>query len=329
MNWLLSTIQMAGAENRKIFMPPQGTEIAADVDNLYLFLNWASFISCAILIGGMIFFVIKYRRRSDNDKTPYISHNSFLEFLWSFIPLVIFLAMFGWGWYVYHKMRTMPDNALEVHVFGQKWSWDYAYKSGKTVASDMVVPVNTNVKLIMTSRDVLHSYFIPSMRIKQDVIPGRYTAQWFRAEKIGDYNVFCAEYCGDKHSNMLGKVRVVTMPEYEQWIQENDNSLPLVERGNKLYMGRCVACHTTDGRPNVGPTWKGLFGSANHEIQGGTVTVDENYLQESILNPNAKIAANPTSTGGKEFKAGVMPTFQGQLKPEEVSALIEYIKTLK
>lgn len=303
-------------------MPPQGTAISGQVDNLYAFLLWASFVSCAILIGGMIFFALKYKRRTDNDKTPYISHNSFLEFLWSFVPLVIFLAVFAWGWAIYHQMRSMPENALEVHVFGYKWAWDFTYKSGKTTTAELVVPVNQPIKLIMTSRDVIHSFFIPSMRIKQDVVPGRYTAQWFTAEKLGDYQVFCTEYCGDKHSAMLAKVRVVTMPEYEQWIQENDAKLPLTERGEKIYRGKCIACHSVDGTKGAGPSWKGLWGAQGHKMEdGSTVNVDENYLRESILNPNVKVAQG--------YPKGVMPLFQGALKEDEVTALIEFIKTLK
>lgn len=318
MKWVFTTLQAAQASS---FMPPQGTEIATQFDNLYSFILITSLIACILVIGGMIYFGVKYKRRSANDVTPYISHNTFLEFLWSFIPLVIFLGVFGWGWHVYHQMRAMPENALEVHVFGYKWAWDFEYKSGKSVSGEMVVPVGVPVKFIMTSRDVLHSFFLPSMRIKQDVVPGRYTTLWFTAEKVGNYQVFCAEYCGDMHSRMLAKVKVVPMSEYETWIQENDANLPLVERGQKLWQGKCIACHSTSGTVGAGPTWKGLFGSTHEMADGSTVTVDENYLRESILNPNKQIV--------KGYKAGVMPTFQGALKEEEVTALIEFIKTLK
>lgn len=320
MKWLMLIGEQAQAS--KVFMPPQGTEIAGQVDNLYSFLIWASLISCAILIGGMIYFAIKYKRRTDNDQTPYISHNTFLEFLWSFIPLVIFLAVFVWGWVIYHRMRAAPENALEVHVYGYKWAWDFSYKSGKTTSGEMVVPVGKPVKLIMTSRDVLHSFFIPSMRIKQDVVPGRYTSLWFNAEKTGDYQVFCAEYCGDKHSAMWAKVKVVNEDEYEAWIQENDAALPMTERGEKLYRGKCIACHSVDGKTGAGPTWKGLWGKTGHALEGGeTVDVDENYIRDSILNPNRQIT--------KGYPKGVMPLFQGALKEDEVTALIEYIKTLQ
>ena len=305
------------------FMPPQGTLISADVDNLYSFIVIASTISCFILIGGMIYFVLKYKRKTNNDKTAYIDHNSFLEFLWSFIPFLIFMGVFVWGWKIYHDMRTFPKDAIEVHVLGKQWTWDFMYKSGKTTTNEFVVPVKTNVKLIMTSKDVIHSFFIPSMRIKQDVVPGRYTALWFNAEKTGDYNVFCTEYCGAAHSGMLAKMKVVSTEEYEKFLQENDAALSLPERGAKLYISSgCIACHSTDGTTKVGPSWKGLFGTKGRDLDDGSkVDVDENYLRESILNPNAKIA--------KGFAKGVMPVYQGQLKEEQVNALIEYMKSLK
>lgn len=320
MKWMMAFREPAYAGSN--FMPPQGTDIAVQYDNLYSFLLWSSLIACAILIGGMIFFVLKYRRKTDNDKTPYISHNTFLEFLWSFIPLVIFLACFGWGWVVYHNMRAMPEDALEIHVTGYQWGWDYTYKSGKISGKEFYVPVNTNVKLIMTSKDVLHSFFIPSMRIKQDVIPGTYTALWFNANKTGNYQVFCTEYCGKDHSAMLGTLKVVPLNEYETWLQESDEGVPPVELGEKLFTTRgCVACHSVDGSPRVGPTWKGLFGSSRELADGSSVAADENYLREAILNPNSQIV--------KGFAAGQMPTFQGSLTETQLMGLIEYIKTLK
>ena len=322
MTWMMAFLSTAFAG--KSFMPPAGSEVATQVDNLYAFLLWTSFIGCLILIAGMVFFVLKYKRKTDTDKTPYISHNTFLEFLWSFIPLVLFLAMFVWGWYVYHLMRHMPEDALEVHIIGKQWSWDFAYKSGKVSTNDFYVPVNTPVKLIMASQDVIHSFYIPSLRIKQDVVPGRYTAQWFNAEKTGDYQVFCAEYCGAAHSQMMAKMHVVSMDEYEKWLQESEEGLSLAQKGEKLYNSKgCIACHSTDGSTKVGPSWKGLFGRKDRDLEGGkeVSVVDENYIRESILEPNAKIA--------KGFPSGVMPTFQGQMTEDQLNALIEFIKSLK
>jgi cytochrome c oxidase subunit II len=332
MNWIKTLVSLVLASpavfaeqtlnKSSAFMPTQATDIARQYDQLYSFIVWASAISCVILIGGMIYFAFKYKRKSDTEKTPYISHNHFLEFLWSFIPLVIFLAVFAWGWWLYHQMRQFPENAMEVHVTAKQWAWDFQYKSGKISGNEFVVPVNTPVKLIMTSVDVLHSFYIPSMRIKQDVVPGRYTALWFNAEKMGDYHIFCTEFCGAAHSAMLAKVRVVPMAEYEAWLQENDEGLTLAQRGEKLYNSKgCVACHSVDGSQKVGPSWKGVWGASHEMSDGSKVTVDENYIRESIVAPNAKVV--------KGFAPGVMPSYQGQVSDQEISALIEYMKTLK
>jgi cytochrome c oxidase subunit II len=319
MNWIAALLSAAHAQR---FMPPQGTALAVEYDNLYAFIVWASFISCAILVGGMIYFAMKYKRKTNNDKTAYITHNTFLEFLWSFIPFVIFMVLFGWGWVLYDKMRTFPADSLEVHVFARQWAWDFAYKSGKTATNEFYVPVNTPVKLIMTSKDVLHSFYIPSMRVKQDVVPGTYMALGFNADKMGDYQIFCTEYCGTAHSAMLAKLHVVSLEDYEKWLQESDEGLTLAQKGEKLYNAKgCVACHSVDGTVKVGPTWKGLVGLAREFADGSKLTADENYVRESILNPNAKVV--------KGFPPGVMPTFQGQISEEQINALIEYIKGLK
>ncbi|WP_413586082.1 cytochrome c oxidase subunit II [Bdellovibrio sp. HCB274] len=307
------------------FMPTQGTEIAKQVDNLYGFLLITSFIACVLVIGGMIYFVLKYKRKSDNDKTAYISHNTALEFLWSFIPLVIFLAVFAWGWYIFHGMRSMPKDALEINVLGKQWAWEVEYKNGYKAVNEIVVPVNTDVKLLLTSQDVIHSFFIPSFRIKQDAIPGRYTALWFRAEKLGEFHAFCAEYCGTTHSGMIGKVRVVTREEFDKYMEEGqeEGQLPLAKRGEKLFaLKACASCHAVDNpAAKVGPS---LFQVFNHEVtlaDGSKVMADENYIRESILQPNAKVV--------KGFPQGVMPTFQGQINENELNALIEYVKSLK
>ncbi len=306
-----------------VFTPPQGTEVAVQFDHLYSFILWASLIACVILIGGMVYFVYKYRRQSPKEKTPYISHSTALELTWSIIPLIIFIGVFVWGWIVYHKMRAFPEDAFEIHAYGRQWAWDFVYKSGKKTTNEFVVPAATNVKIILTSQDVIHSFFIPSMRIKQDAVSGRYTALWFKADKVGDYHVFCTEYCGAAHAQMLARMKVLPKAEFEQWLQEDDSNLSLAEKGAKLYNAKgCAACHSVDGSLKVGPTWKGLWAKAGHVMSSGeSVNVDENYLRESILQPNAKIV--------KGYPQGVMPTYQGQMSEDELAALIEYIKELK
>lgn len=328
MKWITTVglyILASGAQantGASAFMPPAATDIAAQVDNLYSFLLWTSGIACAIVIGGMIYFVLKYKRKTNNDKTAYISHNAFLEFLWSFIPLVIFLAVFAWGWYIYHQMRQVPENALEVHVYGKQWAWEFVYKSGKISTNEFYVPVNTPIKLIMNSKDVIHSFYIPSMRIKQDVVPGRYTFLWFDSKKLGDFHIFCTEYCGDAHAAMIGRMKVVSQDEYEKWLQINEANMTIEERGQKYYNDfTCVACHSTDGTRKVGPSFKGLYNSERTFTDGSKAIADENFIRESILNPNVRIAAG--------YTAGVMPSLQGQLDEDKLNALIEFIKALK
>lgn len=313
MEWL----KLAHAQS---FMPTQATKIAAEYDSLYGFLVVSSLISCVILIGGMIYFVIKYKRKTDQDKTAYITHNTFLEFLWSFIPLCIFMLVFVWGWFIYYDMRTVPKDAFEVNVVGKQWSWDFFYKSGKKMTNEFVVPINTPVKLIMTSKDVIHSFYVPSFRIKQDVVPGRYTALWFEANKLGDFQVFCTEYCGLDHSRMYAKVKVVQKDEFEKWLAAGAENLPPLELGKKVYQNQCFSCHTTDGSPKVGPSFKGIFGKDEQLADGSTVKVDENYIHESILQPQAKVV--------KGFPPA-MPSFQGSLTEEEIAGFIEYLKSLK
>jgi cytochrome c oxidase subunit 2 len=305
------------------FLPPAATKVAEQFDKLYYFLVWASAISCVLVIGGFIVFALKYRRRSDNDKVPYISHNNTLEFLWSFIPFVIFMVVFVWGWWIYHLLATPPKGALEIHVTGQKWFWNFAYKSGKKSDGELYVPVGEDVKLIMTSNDVIHSFYVPAFRVKQDVVPGRYSALWFRAEYPGIYQVFCTEYCGDQHSAMLAKVHVLPKPDFEKWLSEADPylNLSMAEVGQKVYAGKCMVCHNTTQERKVGPGLGGAFGKTHEFEEGGSAVVDENYLRESILVPTAKTV--------KGYAKGAMPSFQGQLSEKELAGVIEYIKQLK
>jgi len=304
------------------YMPIQGSTIAKDVDLLFDFTVWSSVIACIILLGGMIFFVVKYQRRSDNDKTAHITHNHLLEFIWSFIPLVIFLGMFYWGWHVYSKMRTFPDNALEVSIVGKQWAWDMTYSTGKKVTNELVIPVETPVILNMTSVDVIHSFYVPSFRVKQDVVPGKRSRMWFQSDKLGDYELFCTEFCGTAHSGMIGKVRVVTKAEYDAWIKKDRSTMTPAELGKDHFVSKgCVACHSVDGSTKVGPSLKGIWGHDVKFSDGTSAIVDENYVRESILNPQGKYVQG--------FAGVIMPSFQGIIKEEEITEIIEYIKTLK
>ncbi len=304
------------------FMPFEGTKFAEQVNSLYYFLVVASTISCILLIGGMIYFAIKYRRRSATDQVGRMTHNGLLEFTWSFIPFLIFMFVFGWGWYIYDQMRHPPKDAFEVHVVAKQWAWEFKYKSGRTT-SDLVVPVGTPVKLIMSSVDVLHSFFVPAFRIKQDVVPGMFTQLWFDANTEGEYQIFCTEFCGTRHSEMLSKVQVMSKENFEKWLATDVyKGLSLLDIGKKLYQEKgCIGCHSTNGTPSVGPTYKGMFGSVRKLEDGQETPYDENYVRESILNPSAKVAVG--------YKAGVMPTFQGSINDQEISAIVEFLKSVK
>ena len=342
-----SSVASAGPSS---FMPPDGTAIASQVDKIYGFLLVSSLISFIVLMGGFIYFAWKYRRRSSKDKTAYITHNHTLEFLWSFVPFVIFMFSFAWGWVVYSQMRDIPpegSNALEVNVIAKKWAWKFQYKNGKTVTSGvdaqgkpdpatMVVPINRPVRLILQSqrinespdnldekdRAVLHSFYIPAFRIKQDVVPGRFTAEWFTSDKLGEYWVFCTEYCGAGHSSMKARIKVVSNEDFEKWLGSDDAAGgTLADQGRAIYGAKaCVGCHSIDGSRVVGPTFKGIWGQMV-DTDKGSVKIDEDYIRESILQPNAKIVAG--------YPAGVMPTFAGQLSDDDIKAVIEFIKSVK
>lgn len=316
---LLMNKAMAGT-----FMPEQGTEIAKQVDNLYAFLIVVSFISCAILIGGMIYFVMKYKRRSANDKTAYITHDTRLEILWSVIPLIIFLVVFAWGWVLYHDMRAMPKNALEIMVTGRQWSWTAEYKNG-VKSSEIVVPVGKDVKIILASEDVIHSFYVPSFRIKQDAVPGRYTALWFNATKLGEFHVFCTEYCGTSHSAMITKLKVVSQEDFDKWLIDESEIglLPIAQRGAKYFQTRaCASCHNVDNpAAKIGPSLYQRWGKEAHLADGTTATFDENYVRQSMMLPQEDIAKGFPSPSP-------MPSYQGQLSESELAAIVEYIKGL-
>jgi cytochrome c oxidase subunit II len=302
------------------FMPPEGSKVAEKVDVLYKFLVACSVISCILVIGGMVVFAYKYRRKP-GVKSAYITHNTTAEFLWSFIPFCIFMVAFGWGWYVYHFLRVSPENTFEVNVRAQKWNWTFMYKSGKSSTGDLYVPIHTPIKLIMNSTDVIHSMYIPAFRTKQDVVPGRYTTVWFDAEHVGNYQIFCAEYCGDGHSAMMAKVHVLSKEDFDKWLQNDPyKGLALADVGKTVFNQRCTVCHNPTTEKKVGPGLKGVFGSMVQLEDHEPVLADENYVRESILYPAAKIV--------KGFPNAMTP-FLGQLSEQELLGLIEFVKSLK
>ena len=305
------------------YLPIKASKLAGEVDAIYNFILICSIVSFVLLMGGMAYFIVKYRRRTESDQTAYISHNHTLEFLWSFIPFVLFMIMFFWGWKVYHKMRQFPENAIEVSVTGRKWAWTMSYKDGTQLVNELYVPANKPVVLNMTSEDVIHSFYVPSFRVKQDVVPGKLSRLAFEAIETGEYRIFCAEYCGTQHSTMIGMVHVLSEAEYAKWEKEqaNQGSLTPVQKGEKLYKTHaCFTCHSTDGTKIIGPTWKGAWGDPRKFADGSSIeAINEEYIRESIVNPMAKIA---------EGYAPAMPTYQGRISEEEINYIIEYMKSL-
>ena len=312
------------ATNQTTWLPQQASTIAAEVDSLFYFvLYWVVFFFVLVLLVTL-YFSWKYKSRKKG-LTSSLDHNTTLEVIWTVIPLILTLFVCYWGAETYLKMNIIPYGAMEVNVTAQKWSWNFTYKEGFSNPKVLVVPVNKPVKLLMQSQDVLHSFYVPDFRVKMDVIPNRYMMLWFEPTKIGEFDIFCTEYCGKSHSEMLGKVRVLSQSDYERWVEEVnviDESIPLVEVGKTAYKRyACNTCHSIDGTQGTGPSFKGIWGSeVIHEVNDPG-NLDENYIRESILYPQKNIV--------KGFPSGNMPTFKGLIRDREIQGIIEYIKELK
>jgi cytochrome c oxidase subunit II len=304
-------------------LPPARSVTAENTDALFHFINVTSVILLLGITAAILYFSWKYRRRSEDDVTPVISHNNKLEITWSVIPLILVMIVFGWGFSGYMDLRTAPSDAYEVKVIGKSWLWEFHYNTGHVSVNELHVPVDRPVKLVMRSDDVLHSFFVPDYRVKMDVLPNRYTSLWFQATETGESIVYCTEYCGTAHSNMLATVIVHSQEDFETWLEtagSADDDMDPVELGEQLVTRyACNTCHSSDGRQLSGPTFQGLWMSERTMVDGEVVTADENYIRESILEPNARIT---------EGYDPVMPSFAGSLSDRQIDAIIEYIKTL-
>jgi cytochrome c oxidase subunit 2 len=307
-------------------LPPAGSTIAPEVDAIFKFLFYASIFFIVIIYSAIIYFVVRYRRKKGvkPGKTAGPSHSTALELTWMVIPLILVIIVFVWGFKSFMRMSVVPKDAMEIKVTGQKWFWSFDYPEGVTTVNTLVVPINQPVKLLMSSKDVIHSFFVPSFRVKRDVLPNRYTIAWFEATQLGETDLFCAEYCGSKHSEMIGKVKVVSDREYKDWLETQSTAgegLTPRDFGARLYVGKgCSSCHSMDGTPGNGPSFLGVYNHQATMKDGSTILVDENYLRESILEPATKIVAGYQP---------IMPTYQMILKDREVDALITYIKSLE
>jgi len=309
---------------RDLLVPPQGSTFAHEVDPLFMFLVGLTGFFFLLIAGLTGWFILRYRRGSRVRRGVAPTHNTALELLWSLIPLALVVVIFFWGVQGYISAAVPPADALEIKVIGKRWLWEFQYPNGLRTVNEMRVPVNKPIKLVMISEDVIHSFYVPGFRIKQDVLPSRYTQLWFEATQPGVHSVLCAEYCGRSHSDMLATIHVVSQEEYQQWLEAGGavgEGLPLSELGRLVYERYgCDACHSLDGTRLEGPSLRGVFGKPVLLADGQRVIADENYLRESILNPQAKIVAGYQP---------VMPTFQGLLSEREINALIEFIKEQK
>ncbi len=310
-------------KNGSLFLPENISNVLTQFDVLFYVIFWLSLILLfGLLIFGFYFVIDGKRRSKDQIARKQITHNIKLEIIWTVIPTFIVLIIFFWGFKEYLAMRSSPPNALEIYVKGHSWHWEFNYPNGKVTLNELVVPANRPIKLILTSADVLHSFYLPNLRIKRDAIPNRYTILPFEANKLGKFHILCTEYCGDKHSQMLAELRVVSVDDYFAFLKEVDfdDSIPLSEAGKGLYTKKgCNACHSIDGSDMVGPTWKGLWKKERQFTDGTVAIADEVYLKESIIYPQKKIV--------KGYQA-VMPSYQGLLVDKEIEAIIEYIKEL-
>ena len=332
---------------------PQASTIAHRVDSLHDFLFWMSLFFTVLVTVLMAYFVMKYHRSKKGRMTEYILDNHKLEFTWTVVPLILMLFIFGWGYRDYLALRAEQAPDVEVNVLGRQWMWNFEYANGKKTLNELYLPKDRNIKLIMTSEDVLHDFFIPDFRMKQDVVPGMYTALNFRINEGGVHAVYCAEFCGTGHSDMLANVIVLESKDYDNWMingrvpayaqtalqNAKKSANPIVnvsadhsaakqgtqqtpaEKGKELVQAKgCFACHAMDGTTKIGPSFAKLFGTKVQLADGKEVLADENYIRESVMEPTAKIV--------KGF-APSMPTFKGQINDEEMNAIIAYIKSLK
>jgi len=305
----------------------QGSDWAGEIDLIFMGIFWLSVFFFVGIVAAMTYFCWRYRFKPGR-VTPHQTHNTTLEVVWTVIPTLIILVLFFIGIESYMKFAVAPGEAMEVQVVGKQWLWTFEFPDGTRSVNELHVPVNKNIRLVMSSEDVLHDFYIPDMRVKRDIVPGRYTLSWFRANEsaIGEHVSTCAEYCGKGHSDMHAKVFVDTQADFDKWMatggtEWEDYKTHMQDWGKLQYERKgCSTCHSIDGSASKGPTWKGIWGTMVKLNNGTAVLVDEAYVRESMMLPQAKIVAG--------FDP-IMPTFQGLLRENEIAGLIEFIKSLK
>lgn len=317
-------VLLAQTSGGTLVFPEQGSDFASAVDWLFYAITGISAFFFILIVLVMSYFVVRYRRRPGHEVEQSPSHNTPLEIVWSVLPGFILLGIFAAGFKIFLDIRRVPDGAYEIKVSARKWSWAFEYSNG-LVIEDLHVPTGRPIRLMMSSQDVIHSLFVPAFRVKQDLVPGRYSELWFNATKPGTFRLYCAEYCGQKHSSMVADVIVHEPADFDLWLRneiDKTNNLPPAELGALLYKRQgCAQCHANDenSQGKAGPSFLKTFGTEQKLTTGESVKIDENYIRRSILEPLAQVRAG--------FQP-VMPTYQGRLKDKEIDALIAYIKSL-
>ncbi len=309
---------------RLLDLPGERTQVARDVDSLHFFVILTTMAGAAFIAIAALYFMIRWHRRVPDEDARPLADARWRPPLWlegGIIVSIFGLFLVWWliGASQFVRIRVPPEHAENVYVTAKQWMWEFAYAAGRTSQTTLYVPAGRDVRLVMTSRDVIHSFYVPAFRVKQDVIPGRYTTLWFHADAPGRYPIFCAEFCGTGHSRMLGEVFVLAPEDYEAWI--GAAAIDLAKRGHEVAAAKgCLSCHSTDGTPHLGPTWAGLYGSRVPLEGGGTAVVDEAYITESMMDPLVKVHLGYTR---------IMPTFLGRITPAETAAIIEYLRALR
>jgi cytochrome c oxidase subunit II len=301
-------------------IPEQASTLAPKVDQLYWFIIGVTAFFGILVTVLVIYFAVKYRTSDPLKVGAPITGSIPLELAWSVIPFIISVVIFAWAADVFFDIYRPPDQTLEIYSTGKRWMWKFQHLDGKSEINELHVPAGRAVKITFTSEDVLHSLYFPSFRTKADAIPGRYSSLWFEATKVGQYHIFCAEYCGTKHSGMIGTVHVMEPAAYQAWISGGGGEGTLASRGERLFSElACNTCHLSDGSGR-GPSLLNKFGSREQLSTGAVINIDDTYVRESILTPQAKLVAG--------YQA-LMPTFQGLVNEESVMALVEYVKSLQ
>ena len=300
--------------------PEQASNFAPQVDNLVLFMVAVCAFFAVVICCAVIYFFFKYQRKREDEIGASIHGDMRLEIAWIVLPFFLLMAMFGWGAVIYVDFRHTPSDTLDIYVIGKQWMWKLQQPDGRKEINELHVPVNRNVRLILASEDVIHDFSVPSFRVKMDVVPGHYNSMWFRPTRTGKYHFFCSQYCGTNHAVMGGWVTVMGQDEYAKWLSGTAASGDPVAVGEKLFNDlACSTCHLPDGKGR-GPSYNGVYGSQVKLADGSTAVADDNYIRESILQPNGKIVAGYQP---------VMPSFQGLVTEDQILAITAYIKSLK